>query len=278
MKIKALQILAIILGCTVVFSSCTKDDDNDDDSNLPTTVQADNNWLSDTGGDQEIKTGEEHWYKVVGESNFTTMYIEWAEADAHGESRTYTADIQVSAYQLDGVTPYFEDKDNGFGESIKSITLAGTEKDALIKVTLTDANKAGTFDLRATGTAFIELEYEDLEIGDTWTGGVLNADEIIGYKVKCEAGTKLYIIWAEADSPEGADAGYTADIYGSVFHKDAITPYIDLDKGKEFLNKNKSHIDEPKSIEVAADENNIRIHIGNTTPGTFAIKVVERID
>lgn len=255
----------LIIASILFLFSCDNEG-NDPEEIIPTTIQADNNWVED-----EIIVNQEIWYRVVAEETYTTLFVEWAEEDAHGEDKNYTADIQVSAYMLNG-TPYFEDKNNGYSDQIKTIDL-GVEKEVLLKVTLTDEEQAGSFAIRSTGTGAVDVEYINLNIGDTWTEGVIADDEIVGYLVDCEDATQLKIIWAEFDSPE---TGYTADVMGSVFYVDGITTYQDVEKGKEFLNKNKSHSDDPKIIAVDASEGEIKIHIStNTLPGTYAIKVIE---
>lgn len=260
-------LLVFFLSLTF-FVSCTDDDGDDNGTTEPTVIQSDNKWVED-----EITTGKEMWYKVVADETFTTLYVEWAESGAQGEDRNYTADIQVSAYALDGITPYFEDKDNGYADKKKSFTL-GVEKQVLIKVTLTDANQAGTFAIRSTGTGEVNLEYIDLSVEDKWTEGTIALDETIGYVVDCGTSEQLKIIWAEFDSPESGD-GYTADVLGSVFHKDGETVYNDVVKDKEFLNKNKSHSDDPKIVAVDASEGKIKIHLSAAIAGTYAIKVIE---
>jgi len=258
-------ILTVVLS--LLIASCSKEDDDLNPEDLPVELIADNNWLED-----EISMGETKWYKVRGEEIFNTLFVEWAEFENHGESRSYSADIKVSAYLLDGITPYFEDKNNGYAGSIKSVALEN-EVDILLKVELNDPEKAGTFAIRSTGTGTVDVDYVSLALGDTWTSGSINNDEIIGYKVNCGEVQKVAIIWAEVASPE---SGYTAEIKGSVFHKDGETIYKDVEGGKDILNKNKSHSDNPKMIDVNQDDKAIKIRIEvNTNPGTYAIKVVE---
>jgi len=263
--LKLPKIIALVL--TLLIASCEKDDNDLFQDKQPIELIADNNWLED-----EISEVETRWYKVSGEAIFNTLFVEWAELENHGESRSYSADIKVSAYMLDGETPYFEEKNNGYGGSIKTVSLEN-EIDILLKVELNDPTKPGTFAIRATGTGTVEVDYIDLSLGDNWTQSSIESDEIIGYKVDCGQAKKIAIVWAEADSPEN---GYTAEIKGSVFHKDGETIYKDLEGGKDILNKNKSHSDDPKIIEVNQDDKAIKIRIEvNSFPGTFAIKVIE---
>lgn len=265
MKIYKIILYAAILCFSMAVVSCS-----DDDGNLeviPVDLAADNTWSED-----EIKGNGELWFKVSCDLGSTTAYIEWAEKDAHGEDRNYTGDVMISAYQLDGITPYLENKDNGYGDKAKSFALATNEVEFLVKVVLGETQTSGTFALRAKATSVITVEYADLEISETWKDSTIAQDEIIGFKVKYSGEKKLAIIWAEVDSPE---SGYDANILVSVLKTDGISPYKDVDKNKDMLDKNKSHSDEPKYILTDAGEKNIKIHVKNTTPGKFAIKVLE---
>lgn len=249
----------------LVGQACTEE--KPDPFEMPLGMAADNNWV-----DGELKGGESTWYKVMADESFTTLYIEWAEADFHGASKNYTGDIKVSAYMLDGITPYFEQKDKGYGEKAKSFPL-DSENEVLLKVELNDENRPGTYAIRATGTSDIgDIVYTSLPVANEWTTDTITDGEVKGYLVDCGEIEKVTIIWAEAGSPE---AGYTADVMGSVLHLDGQTPYADLGNGKDLLNKNKSQSDDPKSIQVDEVEGSFKIHIQvNTAPGSYAIKVI----
>jgi len=259
-----------LLILTVALASCNKEDSDDNSDNTPTSMQADNNWFED-----EIAANEVKWYKITGEETFNTMYIEWAEFDNHGQDRDYSANIVVSAYQLDGETGYFEAKDNGYKDKKKSIDL-GIEKQVLVKVEIGDENLAGTFALRSTGTGVMELEYTELELEADWTEMSIEEGETLGFSVDYTTQQAITVIWAEVDSPE---TSYTANVMGSVFKKDGETPYKQLGRDDDFLNKNKSHSTDPKAVEVDLEENKIKIHITEAgSAGTFAIKVREHFE
>lgn len=258
--------LAIILPALILaLFSCSKEDS--DPMDQPIVMAADNSWT-----DGSISAGVVQWYRVMADPTFTTLYVEWAEADFHGSSKSYMADIKVSAYMLDGETPYFEEKNNGYGEQARRFDLEN-EHEVLLKVELNDESRPGTFALRSTGTSSAgEIDYVSLTLGADWKKDTLMAGELLGYIVDCGSAERVSIIWAEAGSPED---GYTAEVMGSVFHLDGETPYEDLDKGKDFLNKNNSHSDDFKSIQVDPAEKSIKIHMAvNSAPGSFAIKVL----
>lgn len=265
MKTSKILLFSILLCFTLAFISCN---DNSEIADIvPIDINADNKWVED-----EITTNGELWFKFTCDVGSTTAYIEWAENGAHGEGRNYSGDVMVSAYQLDGITPYIEDKDNGYGDKAKSFPLGNNEVEFLVKIVVGESGTEGSFAIRARATSVISVEYTDLNIGDTWMDGTISKDEILGYKVKYSGEKKLAVIWAEIDTPE---AGYDADIMVSVLKNDGITPYKDVDKNKDMLDKNKSHSDDPKYILTDSGEKNFKIHVKNTTPGKFALKVFE---
>lgn len=265
MKTTILNLFTILLCFSLAFVSCSDEDEITEV--LPTDMIADNRWFED-----EITSNGEMWFKVSCDAGSTTAYIEWAENEAHGEDRNYSGDVMISAYLLDGVTPYLENKDNGYGEKAKSFALQNNETAFLVKVVPGESGTPGTFALRAKATAVVTVDYTDLELSESWTEGSIAQDEILGFKVKYSGQKKLAVIWAETETPE---AGYTADLIVSVMRSDGTTPYKDVDKNKDFLDKNKSHSNDPKYILTDANEKNIKIHVKNTTPGTFGLKVFE---
>ncbi len=252
----------------LVLASCSTDDPIEPEQR-PINLPADDSWVDTT-----IEVNQTLWFKVTDAETFTTLYIEWAEADFHGTTKSYPGDVKVSAYAMDGITPYFQDVNNGFKDDKQKIAL-NTEKEILIKVELADLTRPGTFAIRVTGTATLDLVYKKLTLGDTWDVDTIAEGETIGYSVDCGDTPLVQIIWAEVDSPEGPTEGYTAEIIGSVFYKDGITPYKQYGKTDDFLNKNNSHSDNPKAVEVDQTEKKIKIHIAvGTQQGTYAIKVI----
>lgn len=268
MKNQKINFLIFFFAIAIAFTSCNEDGP-EDNMDQPIEITANNDWIEDV-----IESNVEIWIRVNCEDGASTAFVEWAELDNHGEDRNYTGDVMVSAYQLDGITPYFEDKDNGFGDKSKSFNMANNETAFLVKVVLGETATEGTFAIRSTFTSEVSVEYIDLAIADEWTEAVIDMDQIIGYKVKYDGSKKLMIIWAEIETPE---EGYSADINVSVLKKDGLTPYQDVEKGKDMLNKNKSHSDDPKYVQTDEAENNLKVHVfvNNETPGNFAIKVVE---
>lgn len=267
-----LTTFAILLSLFAGFSSCSEDEEPTTGDNTPTTIQADNEWVEGV-----IAVNQELWYKVSGvDASFTTLFVEWAELENQGENHNFTADIKVSAYMLDGETPYFEGKNNGYKDNKKSIALT-EERDVLLKVELNDATKPGTFALRSTGEAVAdtEIEYIKVTVGDVWYQTDIAEGKVVGFNVDCLDVAKVNIIWLESET----DETYTADVKGSVYHKDAVTPYKILGKTDDFLDKDNSKEGNPKGVEVDQTEKKVKVHFKvGTKAGTFAFKAVEIVE
>jgi hypothetical protein len=148
MKATFFKIWALLFGLSAIVTSCSKDENNNPSNDpIPMVIQADNNW-----NDSTINVNETVWYKITGADAFNTLYVEWADADSSGTSKLYTGDIKVSAYMLNGITPYFENVSKGFKDKKQEISLA-TEKEVLVKVELNDPTSPGTFSIRSTGVS-----------------------------------------------------------------------------------------------------------------------------
>lgn len=272
---KLLHLLFLLGAMSYILTSCSKDEDSPQaipaENELPVEFQADNDWFEDA-----ITEGDVLWYRVNWDTNYTTLFIEWAELGNQDTAQHYTANIQVTAYALDTNVVFFEAKPNGYGSQKKSIPLQNlAEQSVLLKVELdASAPHTGSYALRAGGIVeAANVRYSDLAIGNTWTEAEVATDSTVGFRVYTGNATQLQIIWAEIDSPEG---GYTGEIMGSVFRADGTTVYQIVDNGKDFLKKNKSHSDNPKAILVNPTDNHIKVHIQpNTQAGTFAIKIID---
>lgn len=101
MKTNTLRFLAFIFSTALLFTACSSDDDDKKLDQTPTVIQADSDWHVDS-----LELNTEKWYKVTGSNEFNSMKIEWSEFGYMGSNKNYTADIQVSAYKLDGTTPF----------------------------------------------------------------------------------------------------------------------------------------------------------------------------
>lgn len=268
---KLFKPLFILSFSILLFLSSCIENEIDNDSNGEVISIVENEWY-----EADFSDPQEKWYKLDAAETATKMSIEWAEKDYHGEKRSYTADIIVSAYMLDGVTPYFEEKNNGYGASAKTIDLSG-EKSVLLKVQLNEASTNGTFAVRFLGINDAgNIEFIDISLSSDPVEGSIVEGESIGYSVHCGDVKKVKIIWLEEGSTE---TGYTAEIMASVFHVDGTTPYKELENGKDIVNKNNSRSDDPKIIEVIPTEEKIKVVVNvNSMAGTFALIVDEVLD
>lgn len=104
--------------------------------------------------DQEILSNEILTYRVIGGLTDQQIVVQWAEFDS--PENGYTADIKASVYMLDGITPYiildngknFVGKDKSHSDSPKAILLNQGENEFLVRVSLNDSSKPGTFALQ----------------------------------------------------------------------------------------------------------------------------------
>ena len=138
-------------------------------------VVADADW---TQG--QISEGKEVWYKVTCEATDVTATVIWADLSEQSETKDYTGDILVSAYQLDGKTAYLEGKDNGFSKP-KSFALAGSETAFLIKVTMGESQTPGSYAIKATAepASVGSVVYTDLTIGEPFTQGTIALNQVV---------------------------------------------------------------------------------------------------
>ena len=88
-----------------------------------------------------IGINQEIWYDVDF-AGFNFVHILWEENENNND---YTGDIRVSAYYEDGITPYFENKNNSYGSW--ECNNPTTETKLKIKVTA-NGNAQGTFALK----------------------------------------------------------------------------------------------------------------------------------
>ena len=258
----------IMMAAIMLFTAC---DNNNNTDPEPETIQPVELTL---GADWHIDTlssaSQEKWYRVNAPTS-QKLYVEWAESEYQGTGYNHTADIKVSAYKLNGEDLYFEEENNGYGADAKLVSLTD-EASILIKVT---ANTTiGTFGIKVYETGLANIEYTEINAADEWiTDLSIEVGETQGFLVDAQGAEALEIVWAEYNSPE---SGYVADIKGSVYKMDGETPYTQRDNGKIFVAKDKSHSDNPKSIEVDQAEGKIKVHIqlnDDEKPGSYALKI-----
>ena len=251
-KKMSLTLTGIMLVSTL-FIACTEDDDPE--------VPAGNSEIPFLQMGNFAAAGDSIIYNidVTGED---TLSVYWVE-----DGTKAVADIECSVYKKDGITPYtqidngkdFLNIDNSSPTFAKRIAVL--EDEVIVKV---KAVTAGDFTLLSTSEKPYFFVKEDI-LADTTS--------VFDYTVAVGEAKNVIIYWEEMDD----NTGETADIQGSVYKVDGITPYIQLDNNKPFVNKDNSSLDNPKEIAVDSLETQIKIHIerdvSNPVPGNFKIYV-----
>ncbi len=277
---KRIMLSVFVMFFIAVIAGCGKDS-----STAPSGPDYISLELGTAGNQCTLSTDDAVWYSVDC-GGATTMQIVWEDSESSDEAGL--ADILVSVYQMDAATPYkiisnnkdFVDKTNSTFDNPKQISLDKGESTILIKIMgdplTTSGVIPGDFTIRVTDVS--DIDPETISLG-VWHEDSLAEGETDWFEVSSGTASTLTVMWKELESPEGT--GYTGDIIGSVYYADAATPYIIVDNNKEFENKDKSHTDNPKSINV---ENNavvlIKIalnpdHIGGPQAGSYAVCVVD---
>lgn len=255
---KMIKVLGLSLMAISLFTACT----DDDDPVVPNGGQSEIPYLNmDTmaaAGDSLIYTVD-----VTGEDTLSVYWIE------DGTVTKAAADIVVSVYQKDGITPY-KQIDNGKDFlNINNSAPTGAKRIAVLESEIqikVKATTAGDFTLLSTSEKPYYFAKEDV-LADTLT--------VFDYVVPVGNSEYVYIYWEELDD----NSGETADIQGSVYKMDGVTAYKIADNNKDFVNKDNSSSDNPKPIQVDPLETSIKIHIerdiSNPVPGNFKIYVRE---
>lgn len=215
-------------------------------------------------------------YKVSTE-DATRMKIYWTElgsADNAGE----TGDIQVSVLKMDGTTAYkiisnnkdFSLKDNSESDDPKEVYADAVEDTLIVHVEMNTT--PGTFNLIVQKNPVI------FSINDSLVTDV----DVKDYEVFVKNADKAIIYWQElGTSEEGNDK--TANVQGSVYQMDWLTPYKQIENAKDFEDKDNSSWDNPKEILLDKGENfiNVRIEMLEDTGGiigTYGLFVVDTSD
>lgn len=150
-----------------------------------------------------IGINQEIWYDVDF-TGYNFVRIIWEENENNNE---YTGDVSVSAYYEDGITPYFEDKNNSY--SSWQCNNPTTETKLKIKVT-TNNNIQGTF--------AIKVYVPDMDIFES---SGLPLDRLMEYEVNderfkwfstfsFELEKKFIVEWFEKNNLFDADIKVTA--------------------------------------------------------------------
>jgi hypothetical protein len=251
---KKIKVLGLTLLAMTIFTACTEDDDPAIPDNGATQIPYLEMGNLAAAGDSVLCT--------IDVADEDTLSVYWIE-----DGTKAAADIVCSVYKKDGITPYvqidngkdFLNIDNSAPATAKRIAVL--EDEIIVKV---KASTPGDFTLLATAANPYYFVKEDV-LADTLT--------VFDYTVSVGSAKNVIIYWEEMDD----NSGETADIQGSVFKMDGVTPYIQLDNNKPFVDKDNSSLDNPKEIAVDSLETQIKIHIerdvSNPVTGNFKIYV-----
>lgn len=214
----------------------------------------------------EIGNNEEIIFKIT----ITTenkIDLSWKEEPWMKDTDSFTADIIVSAYRPDGVTPYFEDEDNGYQDDSRLFDIIEGDTQVILRVTAKDG-MSGSFALRVRGISeTVVTNPKDLAFGTSWVDKNCDVGDIKWLKVDCGLTTDITVEWMEYDRPE-TGSNYTADIKVSVYSEDLGVNY--------FLDKNHNYADraDPISLDQATSFIYIRVSLNDDAlPGSYAIRV-----
>ena len=136
-KSKKLTVFCLISLTIILFIGCT----NISDPETRTPEIINKTLIFDELKIDVIGINQEIWYDVDF-TGYNFVRIIWEENENNNE---YTGDVRVSAYYEDGITPYFEDKNNSY--SSWQCNNPTTETKLKIKVT-TNNNIQGTFAIK----------------------------------------------------------------------------------------------------------------------------------
>lgn len=222
--------------------------------------------FNDDWQDFSINENEEIIFKITIE-NETRIDLSWKDVSAMKDTDTYTGDIVVSAYRPDGITPYFEDEDNGYQEESEMIEIEEGDTQVILIVS-SKSGQAGTFTIRIRGLN------DDLQLTDPkdivfgqWADKNCSAGDVKWLRVDCGTETDILVEWKEFDRQEAGET-YTADVVVSVYSEELDIVYVD--------NKNHGYDGDPRTFTLTHSSSIIYIRImlnDETKPGSYSIKV-----
>lgn len=222
--------------------------------------------FDDEWQDFEINENEKIIFKITIEKE-TRIDLSWKDVAAMKDTDTYTGDIVVSAFRPDGLTPYFENEDNGYQDDSRMIEIAEGDMQVILIVTSKEG-KAGTFTMRSRGLND-DLQItnpKDIAFGE-WHDKNCNEGDVKWLKVDCETETDVLVEWKEFDRQEAGET-YSADIVVSAYSEDLDVVYID--------NKNHGYEGEPRTFSLTHSSSIIYLRVSlndETKPGSYSIKV-----
>jgi hypothetical protein len=197
-KSKNLTVLCLISLTIILFIGCTNI--NDPETETPDIINK--TLIFDELKTDTIGINQEIWYDADITGN-SFVFIEWEEKE---NSFNYTGDIRVSAYYEDGVTPYFEDKNNVYNSWM--VNNPSTETKVKIKVTINN-NIQGTYAIKIHNPMSI-FETKTIFLDQLKEGEVNDERSILFSLYNDELGKKFKVEWYEESDLYNANIKVTA--------------------------------------------------------------------
>lgn len=221
--------------------------------------------LQDDWQDFEVSENQEIIFKISIESE-TRIDLSWKEEPFMKNTDSFTGDIIVSAYRPDGITPYFEEKDNGYQDDSEMIEIVEGDTQVII-IIKSKEGKSGTFALRSRGiTDVLVTNPKDIAFG-SWVDKNCGVGDIKWLKVDCGSETDIAVEWMEFDRPE-TGSNYTADVKVSIYSEDLDVTYLDEQNHGFDTNARKFTLSHSSSILY------IKVSLNDDAlPGTYSIKL-----
>lgn len=253
--IRPITTLAIFM---ILLSSCEK---NSGIEQIHSDLEMMADWQ-----DFEIGENEELIFKVT-ITEEDKLDISWKEEPFMKDTDSYTADIIVSAYRPDGLTPYFEDNDNGYQDDSEMIDIIDGDMQVIIIITAKEG-LSGSFAIRVRGiTETLVTNPKDIDFGTTWLEKNCSVGDVKWLKVDCGSETDVSVEWMEFDRPE-TGSNYTADIKVSVYSELLDVTYL--------LDQNHGYGDNARAISLTHSSSIIYIRVmlnNDEMEGSYAIRV-----
>jgi hypothetical protein len=255
---KLLRPLSALTVFIILFASCEKDPGIEQ---IHSDLEMMNDWQ-----EFEIGENEELIFKITITSE-DKLDISWKEEPFMKDTDAYTADIIVSAYRPDGVTPYFEDEDNGYQDDSELIDIIEGDMQVILIITAREG-LSGSFAIRVRGiTETLVTDPKEIDFGLTWVGKNCYAGDVKWLKVDCGSETDVSVEWMEFDRPETGSI-YTADIKVSVYSELLDVNYL--------LDQNHGYGDNARAISLTHSSSIIYIRVmlnDDELDGSYAIRV-----
>jgi|GEM_PF-4196956 len=254
-KSKKLTVFCLISLAIILFIGCT----NISDPETGTPEIINKTLIFDELKTDIIGINQEIWYDVDF-TGYNSVFVLWEDKESNSQ---YTGDIKVSAYYEDGVTPYFEDKNNSYYSWWCNNPI--TETKLKIKVT-TNNNIQGTFAIRTFKPLYQIFETHGLLLDRLMENEVTDERSKWFSTYAIELENKFIVEWFEENDL------YDANIKVTAYKQDKCSiifgPKSIMSEGGEIIDLTNDSLDfdwSPFYLKVEP--------VNEETIGSFALKV-----